>query len=184
MIRVTRKWKLYARIALGVLLGLDALLIFLAWQASSNTPESQRLRESRLQAQQTLLEADVKHAELIRSHLAAVGKQCDDFYQNELPGGKVGYEVIEEDLGDIATKSGLKTSLIGYHQKVVKDRGVTEVEITAAVEGDYKGLIDFINGLERSKKFYVLDNLALTGGSAGATLKLNMALRTYFRTQA
>jgi len=184
MIRVTQKWKLYARIGLGVLLGLDALLMFLAWRASENTPESQRLRETRLQAQQHLLEADVKRAEVIRSHLATVGKQCDDFYQDELPGGKVGYEVIEEDLGDIATKSGLKTSLIGYHEKIVKDRGVTEVEITTAVEGDYKSLIDFISGLERSKKFYVLDNLALTGGSAGATLKLNMALRTYFRTQA
>jgi type IV pilus assembly protein PilO len=184
MIRLTPKWKLWARITLGVLVGLDLFLLFLVWRESSNTPESQRLRETHLQVESRLLAADVRRAETIRAHLAAVGKQCDDFYKDELPAGDTGYAVIEEDLGGIADHSGLKTSLIGYHQKDVKDRGVTEVEITTAVEGDYNGLIEFISGLERSRNFYVLDNLALTGGSSGTTLKLTMALRTYFRTVA
>ncbi len=54
--------------------------------------------------------------------------------------------------------------------------------MTAAVEGDYNGLIKLINGLERSNNFYVLENLALSAGSSGNNLKLSLSLRTYFRS--
>jgi hypothetical protein len=43
--------------------------------------------------------------------------------------------------------------------------------------------VRFINGLERSKNFYVLDGLSLAAGSGG-NLRLNLRLRTYFRTNA
>jgi Tfp pilus assembly protein PilO len=182
MIRLNKPSKLYIRLALGVLVALDLALLVLAWRASSNTPESQRAHEAGLQAEQRLLAADVRRAENIRSHLAQVGKQSDDFYTKDLPAGKTGYAVIIEDLGDIAGKSGLKTSVVGYRQKEIKDRGVTEVQVTAAVEGDYNGLIKLINGLERSQNFYVLENLALSAGSSGNSLKLSLSLRTYFRS--
>jgi Tfp pilus assembly protein PilO len=182
MIRLNQQSKLYIRVALGVLVALDLILVVLAWRASSNTPESQRAREAGLQAEQRLLAADVRRAEVIRSHLAEVGKQSDVFYTKDLPPGKTGYAVIVEDLGDIAGKSGLRTSVVGYRQKEIKDRGVTEVQVTAAVEGDYNGLIKLINGLERSENFYVLENLALSAGSSGNDLKLSLSLRTYFRS--
>jgi Tfp pilus assembly protein PilO len=182
MIRLNQQSKLYIRVALGVLVALDLILIVLAWRASSTTPESQHAREAGLQAEDRLLAADVRRAEVIRTHLAQVGKQSDDFYNKELPAGRTGYAVIVEDLGDIAGKAGLRTSVVGYRQKEIKDRGVTEVQVTAAVEGDYNGLIKLINGLERSPNFYVLENLALSAGSSGNDLKLSLSLRTYFRS--
>jgi Tfp pilus assembly protein PilO len=182
MIRLNPKSKLYIRVALGVLVMLDLILLVLAWRASSDTPESKHAHEAGLLAEERLLAADVKHAEIIRSHLAQVGKQSDVFYTKDLPPGRTGYAVIVEDLGDIAGKAGLRTSVVGYRQKDIKDRGVTEVQVTAAVEGDYNGLIKLINGLERSNNFYVLENLALSAGSSGNNLKLSLSLRTYFRS--
>ena len=58
---------------------------------------------------------------------------------------------------------------------------MVEIEISTVVDGDYASLVRFINGLEHSNNFYVLDNLALAAGSAGV-LKLNLQLRTYFRS--
>jgi len=57
------------------------------------------------------------------------------------------------------------------------------VEIGASVSGDYPNIVRFINGLEHSDTFYVLDSLTLGAGSAGG-LGLNLHLRTYFRTAA
>lgn len=181
-IRLNRKAKLYVRIGLGVLVAVDLALIFLAWRASSNTPESQRAREAGLLAERRMLAADVHRAQIIRSHLAQVGKQSVEFYAKDLPPGQTGYAVIVGDLGEIAGQAGLRTSVVGYRQKEIRDRGVTEVQVTAAVEGDYNGLIKLINGLERSKNFYVLENLALSSGSSGNDLKLSLSLRTYFRS--
>jgi hypothetical protein len=55
------------------------------------------------------------------------------------------------------------------------------VDIATAVEGDYEGLIQFLNKLEHSDNFYVLDDLTLATSSVGK-LRLNVQLRTYFRT--
>jgi hypothetical protein len=47
-------------------------------------------------------------------------------------------------------------------------------------------VVRFINGLEHSGNFYVLDGLALAGSGSGSVgdmrLKLNLQLRTYFRS--
>jgi hypothetical protein len=49
------------------------------------------------------------------------------------------------------------------------------------VNGDYPSVVRFINGLERSNNFYVLDGLQLAESTAG-NVKLNLRLRTYFRS--
>lgn len=56
-----------------------------------------------------------------------------------------------------------------------------QVDIATSVEGDYDSLIQFLNKLEHSDNFYVLDSLTLASSSAGK-LRLNLQLRTYFRT--
>ena len=56
-----------------------------------------------------------------------------------------------------------------------------EVDISTAIEGDYDSLIQFLDKLEHSENFYVLDSLALASSTAGK-LRLNLQLRTYFRT--
>jgi hypothetical protein len=56
-----------------------------------------------------------------------------------------------------------------------------QIDIATAVEGDYESLVSFLNKLEHSDHFYVLDSLALASSSAGK-LRLNLQLRTYFRT--
>jgi hypothetical protein len=63
----------------------------------------------------------------------------------------------------------------------VKDRGVTLVTVLDSVDGDYPAIIQFINGLERSKYFYLLNDLHLDTALAGA-IRLHLELRTYFRT--
>jgi hypothetical protein len=85
------------------------------------------------------------------------------------------------DLGEIAGHSGVQTAGVTFKQKDLRDRGVTEIFITASVEGDYPGLVHFINGLERSRYFYLLDDLTLASESAGS-VRLNLVLRTYFRS--
>ena len=61
-------------------------------------------------------------------------------------------------------------------------RGLMELEISTAVEGDYDSLVQFLNKLEHSDNFYVLDGLSLNSTTGGGKLRLNLQLRTYFRT--
>src|SRR6266404_4339286 len=60
-------------------------------------------------------------------------------------------------------------------------RGLMEIDIITAVEGDYASLVNFLDKLEHSDHFYVLDSLSLASSNAGK-IRLNIQLRTYFRT--
>jgi hypothetical protein len=75
----------------------------------------------------------------------------------------------------------VKTPGFSFRQKDVKDRGVTEISISTSVDADYPAVIQFINGLERSKNFYLVDDLRLGSATAGA-IRLEIQLHTYFRT--
>jgi len=93
-----------------------------------------------------------------------------------------GYSSIVSDLGTMARESGLRAENVNFRQHPADKRGVIEVEISEIVNGDYPSVVRFINSLEHSDTFYVLDGLSLAAGSAGE-LRLNMQLRTYFRSE-
>jgi len=165
---------------LGVLLVLDLALVGVNLRPGMNV-YAQKQERARLQQQRDLLLADVRRASDIQKRLPGVQRECDDFFSRELRPASSGYSSIIADLGGIAKQSGLKTTAVTFHQQELVSRSVTEVEVIATVEGDYPSLVSFINGLERSSNFYLLDSLSLASRSGGS-LKLNLQLRTYFRS--
>lgn len=176
-----KHWKKLVRGVVALLLALDVILIGVIWRAARTAPEDQKTERDRLRAEVNLLKADVERGNTIKAHLADVDSRSAQFYKDQFSNASTGYSELIIDLGTIAAHSGVKTSLVSFHQNELKGRGVTEVRITAGVEGDYQGLIQFINGLERSKNFYLLDDLSLASASTGA-IRLNLALRAYFRS--
>jgi Tfp pilus assembly protein PilO len=181
MKRKWQSWKKGARIALAVLLVADAGLAIFLWQSSREDPAELRAQRDRLAIQAKLLKADVARGEKIRASLSQVRKDSDSFYLQSFLDPITGYSDIETDLDEIAAKSNVKTTGFTFKQKEVKDRGVTEISIGTSVDADYPAVIDFINGLEHSKYFYLLDNLQLSSASTGL-IRLQIGLHTYFRT--
>jgi len=177
----SRKWKLAVKIALACLLVLDGALIFANVRIAGEAPESQAQERGRLAQKERLLAADIGKGRAVEMHLPDVAKECDDFYQRNLLPASSGYSTVISDLGQMGKDAGVQISDTGYHETTVKDRGLTEVQISTAVQGDYQSLIRFINSLEHSPRFYVLDGLTLGSETSGA-IKLNVTLRTYLRT--
>lgn len=174
-------WKTWTTIALALVLGLDLGLAGYLWHAALQQPQMLRAQRDNLAAQAKLLRKDVDRGEKIRSSLPQTGKDCDAFYHDAFLDVSTGYSRIESDLGAIAAESGVTIAGYSFRQKDVKDRGVTEIQISTSVDADYPSVIRFINGLERSKNFYLLDSLQLASASTGG-IRLDLSLHTYFRT--
>ncbi|MGH9745341.1 MAG: GspMb/PilO family protein [Candidatus Acidiferrales bacterium] len=175
-------WKKTVAGVLCLLFAADLALIVFLWQGGREGPESKRAQRDRLALQSKLLKADVERGEKIKASLPQVGKDCDGFYRDSFLPASAGYSAIVADLGDITHKAGLRTSGVSFQQKELKDHGVTQISMKTTVEGDYPAIIQFINALERSKNFYLLDNLSLDSGGSSPGIKLNLDLRTFFRT--
>jgi Tfp pilus assembly protein PilO len=174
-------WKTWISIALAVPLVLDLGLAVYLLQAGRQNPQAMRTERDQLARQAKLLRADVLRGQRIRASLPQAAADRDAFYKDSFLGAATGYSRIDSDLGEIASKAGVKTSGFSFKEKPIKDRGVTEISISTSLDADYPAVIQFINGLERSKNFYLLDHLQLASGSTGG-LRLEIELHTYFRT--
>ena len=168
------------RWSLAVLLAADVILIGVNYKLSGS-PHVQPGDINRLAMIEKSYRADNARLERFRTELPADEKQWDDFFTTHFHPAGEGYSAISEDLGRLSKSSGLQSDSITFHQHGADARGLLELEISTAVEGDYDSLVQFLNKLEHSDNFYVLDSLSLAS-SSGGKLRLNLQLRTYFRT--
>jgi Tfp pilus assembly protein PilO len=157
-------------------LGLGALNWRMAAAPRDPADELRLLRQQR-----ALLAADVARARQIRASLPEVERNGVEFFQTQIAPSATGYSALMENLGKIAAETGVRTGNISYQRSQPDKRGVEQIEIGASVTGEYASIVRFINGLEHSDTFYVLDGLQLGASSTGG-LALNLRLRTYFRT--
>jgi Tfp pilus assembly protein PilO len=168
------------RVILAVILAADAVLMGVLWKLNAS-PHIQPGELNRLVMMEKQYRADNARLERFKAELPADEKQWDEFFTTHFHPAGAGYSAISEDLGGLSSSAGLRSDTISFHQHAPDARGLMQVDIATAVEGDYDSLVQFLNKLEHSNNFYVLDSLALASSSAGK-LRLNVQLRTYFRT--
>jgi hypothetical protein len=179
-----RKQAIIAGVVLLVL--ADVALVVYSWQVAS-APHSPREQLSLEMKQHDLLKADIKRAQDIRDKIPAIQKNFDQFEHSLFPASS-GYSAVSSELGEIARKSGIQLVDFTFRQSQIPSRGITQVIFDATVDGDYKSVIHFLNGVQRSPNLYEVDALALATENANqgvsGAIKVTLHLRTYFRTAA
>jgi len=140
-------------------------------------------------AQQTIAlkaaEAGAQPLQGLDAKLAAATGQADAFYVRRLPSA---YSQVLAEIGALAAKQPhVKISGIQYGQSAVLEGTsgeLTQVQMDANLAGDYRGLVLFINSLERDKVvFFLVTTISLTGQQTGA-VNLRIRLTTYLRARA
>ena len=178
--RNSKQWKRWVRAALVLVLAADALLLYANWSSTDASSREAAAQLVPLRTEEQLQRADVDRVAGIRGRLSEVQRNASKFYGDEFLATDTGYSTIVGDLNRISKNAGLRATNVSFKERLLEARRVTEVTLSATVEGDYVSLVRFINGLERSENFYLLDSLTLASATGGS-IKLNLQLRTYFR---
>lgn len=169
--------------ALALLVAADIALGVYSWKLGTARSAQQEL--AALTLNRDLLKKDIQRAEDIRLHIPAIQKDCASFEQSLLPDGSV-YSTLTSELNSIAAKSGLRLDNQAFKRAEVKGQSrLTELSIDAQVTGDYRGVVRFLNGLQRAQTFYAVDEIAAQSaaksGGAKDLLKVKMHIKTYVR---
>jgi type IV pilus assembly protein PilO len=163
-------------------LGLAALAIRTA--TSKTTPQHELAVQVALLR---LLRADVKRAREIQQEIPKTKADCE-LFENSLPSAGTGYSAISAELQDLSQKAGSQISSLSFHPADKASHGITEVSLDASINGDYKSVVQFVDGLQKSKNHYVVDNLSLAndrgGPGAKSGLRVNLHLRSYLKAAA
>ena len=171
-------------VAVVLLVLADVGLAAYSWELASapHAPNEEFAAQAKLHS---LLKQSIDNAQKIRDNIPAIQKDCDHFEQALSPASS-GYSAVRTELGAVARKSGIQLADLSFKQTEIPNRGMTEVAVDATVNGNYKNVIGFLNGLQRSANLYEVD--ALTLGSENANqvsaniIKVALHLKTYFRT--
>jgi Tfp pilus assembly protein PilO len=177
---MSKRTKTIIRAILGIVVAVDIVLAGINWHMAdaNRTPQAEL---NALKRQHALMAADIARAETIRTTLPAVEQQRDIFFRQNFRPTTSGYSSVISDFGSLSRGAGLQAENLSFRQHEADKRGVTEVDISAMVNGDYSSVVRFVNDLEHSDTFYVLDGLSLAASGSGGQLKLNLQMRTYFR---
>lgn len=170
-------------IAVGALIVSDIGLAVYSWNRASRQSAQQEL--AALQRNISLVKADIERAHQIQLEMPAVQKDCDQFESSLFPGGS-GYSSVNAELTQIAAKSGLRLGSRSFQRSPVKGRALAEVHITTSVTGNYRAIVSFLNGLQRSANMYAIDTLSAHSDQspgAGGALQVGLSIRTYFREE-
>jgi Tfp pilus assembly protein PilO len=172
---------------LAVLFLLDGALAYhnVKLSTKEENPEMVLKAEARRVA---LVKADVERANKIKARLPEVEAYFDQF-ENTLPPAGKGYSVVSQEIGEMARDTHVLVDDLKFRQKEVAGRNVDEIELEATLNGDYAGIVRFLNRLQRSKNTYIVDSLGLDSNSGQGTVKqappgavrVALRLRSYFR---
>jgi hypothetical protein len=163
-----------AGVALLLILNLVlGVRLFLAWSTLRAASDDQ------LQQQQTAyraLQLEMSPLRGLPQKVSLSRTQADTFYTARFPNA---YSTISATINDLATKNSVRLTNLAYTPTPAL-AGLAELRMDASLSGEYAPLMHFINGLERSKTFFLINGLTLTG-SQGGMVNLRLRLITYLR---
>jgi|GEM_PF-2519529 len=92
------------------------------------------------------------------------------------------YSEIAVQLGDISQSNDVQMSAVSYSQPDM-DAGpdLQAVVATVSLSGEYRNVIKFLNAVEKSHQFYLVDSITVSGEQSGATARLSVHILTFLR---
>jgi Tfp pilus assembly protein PilO len=173
-------------VVLSLLLAADAGLAVYSWRLASS-PQTSQAEFDAQNLKVKVLRGEIKSAQYIRDEMPQTRQDCEKF-EHSLPLESTSSSLIAAELDDIAKTAGLQIMTLAVKPKEVPNRGLTEMSLDVTVNGDYGSVVRFVNGLQRSQRFYIVDSLALATDSQShsptESIRVGLSLRTYFRNAA
>ena len=175
-----RKRIITSIIALGV--ADVGMLVYLALPYRSGAAQPAQVQEQAERDYRQLTHTTVP-LRGIDQKLAQAGKDDAAFMQNRLP---TRYSDVVAELGKIADANHITISAVAYKLTPDKNLTIDDLEMHAGLVGPYVNLVKFMNAVERSKMFFIIDAVSLTGQGTrkAGEVRLDMKIDTYLRGES
>jgi type IV pilus assembly protein PilO len=162
------------KMTVGVMAGISAVAIGLLVSPLVGSPAARQQETNQLRAQLTAKNRQVEPLRGIDKKIPLATEQIDQFYKERFSAND---SDVAAALGDLAKETGVKVQNAKYKSGDPEPVGLRRLEIETAIQGDYQALAKFLNGLERSKVFFIINGIALA--QQNGPVQLQMKLETY-----
>ncbi len=138
--------------------------------------ELERLRDELGEKQEELRVLTESEARAARN-AEAVRRFWSDVVQERAPGLTEAWDEIDR----LASETNVARGRTGYDRELL-DVGLEQIKATMPVAGDYFDLVRFINRLERSERFFLVEQIAISQRETGeATIQLDCSIAFFLK---
>jgi hypothetical protein len=172
-----KETRVIVRGVLGLFLIANLVAAGFAFHLFDDSPE-QLARQVQSTRQQTLAAiVKLNHSRQIAGKVEKGREEGSQFIDTYMTSRRVTYSTILNELNETATQAQMtpKDSVIGI-EAVQGTDSLDMLTVTASFQGQYQNLVKFINSLDKSKRFLIIETLTATpqqNGNLQVTLKLN-----------
>jgi Tfp pilus assembly protein PilO len=128
----------------------------------------------------------VSNLQLLKSRIVQSEREARELTGTAMPPEQTVFSDVLQEMDKLAKASHVQAAGIGFDKAKTTTAGLREIGITANVEGQYSDVIEFLNAIERSPIFFIVDEITLTGSRAetgNGAIRLGVRLETYARVE-
>jgi len=174
--------RVFMRAIVGFLLAANivaALIAFKPFGGSAEDLQRERAEAGRRLAQ---LQGNLAKTRQLAGNVELARREGDEFLAKYFTDRRTTSSTIIEELDRTATASGLK--LRNYNAELNEIEGSDTLEmmsLNTAYEGDYASLEKFINLLDKSPRFVIVDRMQAAPQQNGQTLTITLRLLAFVK---
>jgi Tfp pilus assembly protein PilO len=175
--------KVLVRIVLGILLAANLVAAAIAFNIFGPSPETLNhaliVANARLQADQ----AKLTRSRLLTSNIGKGKAESDTFLASYFTNRRTTFSTILTEVNDVAKGAGLKTQegTIAPIDPIEGSDDLSMMTFSMNVEGTFPQFVKFINLIDRSPRFLIIESMQMTPQPKGDLINSNLKLHVFVK---
>jgi hypothetical protein len=172
------------RAVIGLLLLANLVVAVIAFKPFGGSADDLRREESSLLGQLAALEGRVASGKRLVSKVETARKEGDQFLAKYLTERRVLTSTVQEELNRMVKEAGGSYLPITTNGDLIEGSDTLwMLTINAGYQGTYTNLTKFVNLVDKSPLFLIIENMQLSPQQTGQNLNVSLKLLTFYRDQ-
>lgn len=170
------------RVIIGLLLLANLVVAVIAFKPFGGSADDLRQEEASLRSQLAALQSRVASGKQLVLKVESARKEGDRFLEKYVTEHRVMSSTVQEELNRMAKEAGgayLPITLSG--DPIEGSDTLWMMTINAGYQGTYANLTKFVNLVDKSPLFLIIENMQLSPQQTGQNLNVSLKMLTFYR---
>lgn len=166
---------------IGALLVANLAAAVVAFKPFGGGAEDLQREEAALQQQLTTLRRHIEDSRVLVDKMQSARKDRDEFLAKYVADERVGASTLAAEVDRIVTDAGVRQGPVSFNEQDIEGSDTFKmVTMTQVLEGSYASLAKFVNLVDKSPHFLILESLETEAPQQnGALLNVRVKIDTF-----
>ena len=170
------------RAAIGTLLAANLVAAVMAFKPFGGSADDLRREQQALRVQLARLQTRAATSKRLVEKVETARREGDQFLANYVTDLRTMSSSIQAELNRTAKEAGIKALPATLDLEPIEGSDTLEMmTISAGYEGSYADLTKFVNLLDKSPRFLIIENMQTAPQQGGQSLNVTLKLDTFVR---